>query len=246
MNDAHERETAAHGYEHTPGVEKGTEGTVLAPRMDGDPVTPEDINPGPTARGSRANAGPAASADAPADAATGGDRPFDPGIAYTGQDVDPTGAGGVGGIVGGIGAPARDAPHRPVGSLAESLADGPAGSPGGGSAGGIGGSTIGASQMQTVAGGAAIPGAEADVRADAGGRFGGHAGAAGDPAASTSGSNLGNTSGIGTDDRDISASAGGHGGLGAGIDQGANVDAPNPFFGTSGMAPHDAGDAAGG
>lgn len=57
MSDRNDREGASHGYEHTPGVEKGTQGTVLDPTMGGDPVTAEDITPGPTARGDAANAG---------------------------------------------------------------------------------------------------------------------------------------------------------------------------------------------
>lgn len=238
MSDANERK-AAQGYEHTPGVEKGTEGTVLDPRMGGDPVTPEDINPGPTARGSRSAAEQGTAAGASDDATRSGDRPFDPGRAYTGSDVDPGEIGGVGGVPGGIGVPARDVSRGLSGTATGGLAGGTAASPGSGSAGGIGGSTAGASQMQTVAGGGAIPGAEADIRGDAGGRFGSHAASPG------SRGGIGDATGTGTDDRDVSASTGGHGGLGAGVDQDANVGAPDPFRGTSGMAPHDEPDAVG-
>ncbi len=183
MSDRNDREGASHGYEHTPGVEKGTEGTVLDPTMGGDPVTAEDITPGPTVRGDAANAGGRARPERAGDT---GDRGFDPGRAYAGSDVDPSEIGGVGGVPGGIGAPGDDVSPGVSGLATGGLAGGTAAGPGSGSAGGLAGSTAGATNIQTVAGVGAVGGAASDV----------------------------------------SASVGGHGGLGAGIDQDADVGGP--------------------
>jgi hypothetical protein len=169
--DSANQETAAQGYRHTPGVEKGTEGTVLDPTMGGDPVTPEDIPPGPTA-----NAGGQVGGGTAGGGTTGGagdtGRDFDPGRAYTGSDVDPSEVGGVGGVLGGLGVPATNVSSGLSGMATGGLAGGTAATPGSGTAGGIGGSTSGASGIQTVAGGGAVGGAEADVSASAGGHGG--------------------------------------------------------------------------
>ena len=162
------QDAVAQGYEHTPGVGKGTEGTVLDPAMGGDPVTPEDIPPGPTtgAGGQAVGATPTQSEGA------SGQRDFDPGRAYTGADIDPSEIGGVGGVLGGLGVPGTDVSPGVSGMATGGLAGGTAASPGSGTAGGIGGSTAGASGIQTVAGGGAVGGAEADVSASAGGHGG--------------------------------------------------------------------------
>ena len=187
MSDSSDRETTAQGYEHTPGVGRGTEGTVLDPAMGGDPVTPENVPPGPTANagGQGGDGGMAAGAG------DTGNRDFDPGRAYVGADIDPSEVGGVGGIPGGIGVPGTDVSPGVSGNATGGLAGGTGATPGSGTAGGIAGSTTGASGIQTVSGGGAVGGAETDV----------------------------------------SASAGGHGGLGEGIDQDANVGSPTSSMG---------------
>jgi hypothetical protein len=181
------QDAVAQGYEHTPGVGKGTEGTVLDPAMGGNPVTPEDIPPGPNASSGGQTGG---STPTQSEGASG-HRGFDPGRAYTGGDIDPNEIGGVGGVLGGLGVPSTNVSSGVSGMATGGRVGGTAASPGSGTAGGIGGSTAGASGIQTVAGGGAVGGPEADV----------------------------------------SASAGGHGGLGAGIDQDANVGSPTSSMG---------------
>jgi hypothetical protein len=98
------QDAVAQGYEHTPGVGKGTEGTVLDPAMGGNPVTPEDIPPGPNASSGGQTGG---STPTQSEGASG-HRGFDPGRAYTGGDVDPNEIGGVGGVLGGLGVPSTN------------------------------------------------------------------------------------------------------------------------------------------
>jgi hypothetical protein len=240
-----EHDRAAHGYdETTPGVDRsGTQGTVLDPRMGGDPVTAEDVPAGPTAAPGDGTAGAAgAGPDHGAGSARGaasGDRPFDPGRAYAGTDADRGEMTGVGGVPGGVGVPATDPSRGLTGNATGGMAGGTAASPGSGSAGGIGGSMPSASQMQTVAGGGAIAGAEADVRADAGGTLHGIVGDG--PADPTTGAGAGGAS----PDAPVSSSTGGHGGLGAVRDRVGDTGAPNPVFGDSGMTPGGAGEGAG-
>ena len=169
---ASDNEGASHGYEHTPGVGMGTEGTVLDPAMGGDPVTPEDIPPGPTANAGVQTGGGTAGGGTTGGTGDTGRREFDPGRAYTGSDVDPSEVGGVGGVLGGLGVPATNVSSGLSGMATGGLAGGTAATPGSGTAGGIGGSTAGASGIQTVAGGGAVGGAEADVSASAGGHGG--------------------------------------------------------------------------
>lgn len=237
-----DRERAAHGYdETTPGVDRsGTAGTVLDPRMGGDPVTAADVTPGPTASRDGASSDGGSGGDGRI-AAASHDRPFDPSRAYAGTDADPGEMTGVGGVPGGVGVPATHVSRGLAGNATGGMAGGTAASPGSGSAGGVGGSMPSASQMQTVAGGGAIPGAEADVRADAGGHLGGIVGAG--PVDPTTGAGAGGAA----NDHRISSSTGGHGGLGDGLD-GVGVgdsDAPNPVFGSSGMTPRGSGEGAG-